>query len=140
MVEISGIPRQARENCEKIVLDIASKINVDLKPEDIEACHRISPKEDAPIIMKVVSRKTISSLLSKGAKTNAEKISIAYLGFELPTQSGSTNDGKIFINESLTLRNKNLLRLSKIKKRELDFKFDWSRNGIIFLKKTRTPK
>lgn len=134
MVEVSGIPRQPRENCEEIILNIASKINVDLKPEDIEACHRISPKPDAPIITKVVSRKTSASLLSKIAKTNAKKITIADLGYEMPAPSANST-GRVYINESLTSRNKNLLRLSKIKKRELDFKFVWSRNGAVFMRK-----
>eukprot|EP00794_Sanderia_malayensis_P020693 gene20693-22730_t len=134
MVEVGGIPRQPRENCEEIILKIASKINVDLKPEDIEACHRISPKPDAPIIVKVISRKTSVSLMSKTAKANAKKITIADLGYEMPAPSANST-GKVYINESLTGINKNLLRLSKIKKRELDFKFVWSRNGAVFMRR-----
>eukprot|EP00794_Sanderia_malayensis_P002485 gene2485-2860_t len=138
MVEISGIPRQAKENCEGIVLNLASKINIDLKAEDIDACHRISAKPDAPIIAKFGSRKKCALMLSKQAKSYAKKCKIADLGFEMPPQSRSTpNDisGKVFINESLTSRNKNLLRLAKIKKRELDYKFVWTRNGTVFLRK-----
>eukprot|EP00794_Sanderia_malayensis_P003973 gene3973-4522_t len=116
------------------MVEIASKINVDLKPEDIEACHRISPKPDAPIIVKVISRKTSVSLMSKAAKANAKKITIADLGYEMPAPSANST-GKVYINESLTSVNKNLLWLSKIKKRELDFKFVWSRNGAVFMRR-----
>ena len=35
MVEVSGIPRQARENCGDIVLKLAAKINVELKAKEI---------------------------------------------------------------------------------------------------------
>ena len=140
MVEVSGIPRRAKENCEELVLELASKIGVELKAENIEACHRISPKQDAPIIVKVVSRKDASSLLSKTAKSNARRISIADLVFEVPatlSQNPTTNvsSGKVFVNESLTSRNKNLLRVAKTKKRELDYKFLWLRNGTIYMRR-----
>ena len=138
MVETSGIPRQTRENCEELVLKLASKINIDLKEEEIEACHRTSSKPDAPIIVKLGSRKKSALMLSKQAKSNAKKCSIADLGFKMPPHSHSTPkdvSGKVFINESLTSRNKNLLRLTKLKKRELNFKFVWTRNGTVFVRK-----
>ena len=53
MVEISGIPRQTWKNCEEIILKLTSKINIDVKEEKIEACHRISLKPDALIIHHV---------------------------------------------------------------------------------------
>eukprot|EP00794_Sanderia_malayensis_P001609 gene1609-1780_t len=83
MVEISGIPRQARENCEGIVLNFASKINIDLKAEDIDACHRISGKPDAPIIAKLGSRKKCAIILSKQAKSYPKKCKIADLGLAM---------------------------------------------------------
>ena len=41
----------------------------------------------------------------------------------------------IFINEHLTAFNKNLFRLAKVKKDELQYKFLWTRGGKIFLRK-----
>ena len=128
MVEVGGIPRKARENCEKIRLGLASKIRVDLKTEDIDACHRIPPKQDAPITVKLHSRKKSLAMLSKQAKVNSKKCRTADLGFAMPTQDPNSTNGasvKVYINECFTSRNKNILRLAKIKKRELDFKFVW---------------
>ncbi len=56
MVEVIGIPRRAKENCKELVLELPSKIDVELKAENIEAYHRILPKQDVPIMVKVVSR------------------------------------------------------------------------------------
>ena len=42
MPEFGGIPRNDKENCEQIVLNIAGKIDIPLQEDDIEACHRIS--------------------------------------------------------------------------------------------------
>eukprot|EP00794_Sanderia_malayensis_P020922 gene20922-22977_t len=35
---------------------------------------------------------------------------------------------------------KNLLRLTKIKKRELDYKFVWTRNGSIYIQKNESAR
>ena len=42
MLEFCGIPRDDKENCEQIVLNIAGKIDIPLQEDNIEACHRIS--------------------------------------------------------------------------------------------------
>ena len=73
--------------------------------------------------------------MSKESKTKAKKLRTTDLGFALQSDSTNPNQGKIYINESLTSRIKNLLRLTKIKKQEMNFKFIWTRNGSIFLRK-----
>ncbi len=135
MLEIGGIPRNNGENCEEIVIELAKKLNVNLASSEIEACHWISPKENASIIAKFQSRKTREALLSKEAKSLNRKLKISDLGYQMAGGSGSDNNGKIFINESLTSPNKNLLRLTKIKKRDLDYKLVWTRNGVVFARK-----
>eukprot|EP00794_Sanderia_malayensis_P018345 gene18346-20188_t len=102
MAEISGIPRLHKE------------------PEDVEACPRISLKPDAPIIVKYASRKTSTGMHSKQSKAGCRKMSTSDLGFHPSSPSSPTAD-KIFINESLTSRNNNLLRLAKIKKQKCNF-------------------
>ncbi len=64
MLEIGGIPRETQENCEDPVIAVAQKVGVTLNSQDIEACHCTSPKSDAPIIMKVVSRKKKETIFS----------------------------------------------------------------------------
>ena len=57
MLEFGGIPRDNKENSEEIVLNIAEKIDIPLKEDNIQACHRISRRPDAPKIVKFKSRK-----------------------------------------------------------------------------------
>ena len=73
--------------------------------------------------------------MSKESKTKAKKLRTTDLGYDLQPDPNNPNIGKIFINESLTSRLKNLLRLTKIKKQEMNIKFIWTRNGSIFLRK-----
>eukprot|EP00794_Sanderia_malayensis_P008430 gene8430-biopygen6746 len=80
MLEFGGIPRQKEENCEDIVTKIAEKLHVDLVPSDIEACHRISPKENAAIIAKFNSRKIKEALMSKDAKQLGRSSEFRMLG------------------------------------------------------------
>ena len=135
MLEFGGIPRDDKENCEVIVLNIAEKIDIPLKEDDIEACHRISRRPDAPIIVKFKSRKKKEQFMSKESKTKAKKLRTTDLGYDLQPDPNNPNIGKTFINESLSSRLKNLLRLTKIKKQEMNIKFIWTRNGSIFLRK-----
>ena len=134
MIEISGIPRSQNENCEALIIEVGKKIGVEIEEKDIEVSHRNSAKQDAAIITKFASRKVSDKFLEKNAKIKAKKLKAADLGFEQQSDAGR----RLFINESLTQRNKNLLRLTKLKKNELDYKFVWTRNGNIFVRKNET--
>ena len=46
----------------------------------------------------------------------------------------------IYINEHLTSLNKQLFRDAKAKKRTLGYKYLWTRNGKIFIRKTDTSQ
>ena len=133
MIEIFGIPKLQHENCEEIIVKLADKINVHLERSEIEACHRISAKEDAAIIVKLESRKLRERMMAREAKQILRNIKASDIGFEEVSN-------KIFINESLTKRNKNLLRLAKIKKRDLNFKFVWTKNGSILMRKNESAR
>eukprot|EP00794_Sanderia_malayensis_P001027 gene1027-350_t len=132
MVEVSGIPRLQNENCEALMIEIGKKIGIEIKHDDIEVSHRNSRKEDAVVITKFTSKKICDLFSKKEVKNQVKKLKAIDLGF---TES---SDQRLFINESLTQRNKNLLHLTKIKKRELEFKFVWTRNGNIFIRKNES--
>ena len=53
-LEIVGIPESIREN-EGAVLKIANALNVQVKPEDIDICHRVKRKKSCPIIVRFVN-------------------------------------------------------------------------------------
>lgn len=92
MITIKGIPRNKDEDTDKIVVDVASLIGVNLSKKQIDVSHRNTQEEDAHIIVKFDSRRSKEAFWS--ARRNVYDKSISNLGFR--------GDGKIFINESLT--------------------------------------
>ena len=72
-------------------------------------------------------------MMAREAKQILRNIKASDIGFEEVSN-------KIFINKSLTKRNKNLLRLAKIKKRDVNFKFVWTKNGSILMRKNESAR
>ena len=103
---------------------------VPLTEDDIQACHRTSTKDTAPIIVKFKHRPDRNQLME--ARKKSKDITKVDLGFELKDANGK---GKIFINESLTHRNKVLFRKAREKKVELNFEYVWTHNSKIFIRK-----
>ena len=95
IVEISGVPKQIWENCQELVLNLGSKIKVDLKSEDINACHMISSNSDALKIVKLGSRKKFSEYVH--AKFNVNKCNLV-LFFRMCAVSQWYLQNKIEIN------------------------------------------
>ena len=95
MLDIINIPKVEGQCTDNIVIKIGETINVDLKPEDIDASHRLSNLQNAGIIVKFVSRKKRDEFLEKAkeAKLTTKKLEI-----------GDDNT-KIYVNESLTKYN-----------------------------------
>jgi len=53
-LEIHGIPEEEDEDVGQIILQVATKIDPDVREEDIDFCHRLNKKEGKPrpIIVK----------------------------------------------------------------------------------------
>ena len=103
-------------------------LNIQIDSKDIQACHRMGKKQDALIICKFLNRKTATAILR--AKNHTIK---SFKGEKLGLKEHP--DCKIYINESLTKRNKELFYKFRMKKQEQNWKFVWSRNGIIYARK-----
>ena len=96
-IEVSGVPLQRDEDAEQSIINIGKVIGIDVDREDIQACHRINSKPNAAIICKFVNRKLKEAFMKN--KRENEK-----LGFSSGSNSGGSL--KLFLNESLTRRNK----------------------------------
>ena len=57
-LEIEGIPENIC-NDKEAVLKVAQVLNVNVKREDFDICHRIKPKKSNPIIVRFISHKVI---------------------------------------------------------------------------------
>ena len=102
-VEICGIPDSVEnKNLEKTVVKIAEIIGVDVKSNDIEACHRLAKRrnEGGPkrTIVRFVNRKNCESLLRNKKKLNYDetKNKLNHIGIR----------NNLFINSNLSPYNK----------------------------------
>ena len=90
-VEVLGIPSNVSHEClEDKVISIFGSIGCDISKDGIEACHRISKKNDS-VIIKFSKRKVCQSILS--AKRHLRNLDTNKV--DLPENT------KIFVNESL---------------------------------------
>ncbi|XP_063838181.1 uncharacterized protein LOC135087314 [Ostrinia nubilalis] len=133
-LEITNIPEKRGENLASMLEDIATLVKETIHKHDIVAIHRVphaSPASQRPknIIVKFTSRLKRDSLISavrlhKGITT--EQLNI----------SGPPH--KVFINEHLTLRNKNLFRQAREAAKQHSFRFVWVKHGSILVRRSET--
>lgn len=137
-LEIRGIPLPSTptdlDQTDEVVLQIAEKIGVPMQKSDISISHRIpsrkqSTDEGIPIppaiIVKFVKREIRENLYR--ARKNLKSISTVDLGYSVAN--------KIYVNESLTEKNKEIFKLCLKCKRDFSYKFLWTNAGRIFLRK-----
>ena len=134
-LELQGVPVRKDEDVTQITLDLISKLDVDIKEEDISIAHRLPVKQrygrtrltksvnHPTIIVRLVSRQIRNEIFDK--RFNAKMIE------DFPVEGME----KLFINENLTQRRKRLFWLSKQKAKELEYKYFWTQNGQIFVRK-----
>ena len=130
-VEISGVPPQDGEDVEAITIAIGKEIGVDVGKNDITACHRIKKAKGDPIIIaKFLNRKKKEEFLAKRRNLKAKTLGSLKL-----TDDEAKKNGKIYLNESLTRINRELFRFARLKCSENGWKFAWTKNGVVSVKK-----
>ena len=98
-LEIHGIPEEAYETTEEVVLKLANALNVPVNPQDIEISHKLGRKGAKPIIVKFVSHKVKTNLYK--ARTKLKNVSFSSL-FPASTAVIRVASGKIYLFENLT--------------------------------------
>ena len=131
-VEINGIPASRDENTNNIVMKVGELIGVQVDEDDISISHRLpvssnykGDRSNPSIIVKFVRRDLKEEFYS--SRKDLKNFSTEDLGYS------TTNN--IYVNESLTEKNKELFRESLKAKKSLNYKFIWTSNGRIYLRK-----
>lgn len=127
-IQIDGIPKKNDEKLKEIVQTIGSKIDVNIKESDIDAIHRIptrSTTNPEPIVVQFVTRQMKETMMVK-AKTT--RISTNDINTQYPNKP-------VYINDHLTKYRKQIMFEVRRLKNEKNYKFLWSRNGKIFIRK-----
>lgn len=134
-VEITGIPENKQEDAVAIVQKLCEHIGVSVAPTDVEFAHRVQPRREAsaararPIIARFRHRVLKDKIIVAARKHRDLNTRDMRIGGE---------SSKIYINEHLTKDNKMLLKLCKQKGKELNYKFIWTKNCRIFVRKNET--
>jgi len=129
-LEIVGIPESIREN-EGTVLKIANALDVQVKPDNIDICHRVKRKKSSPIIVRFVSHKVKSSLYKQ--RVRLRNVQFADI-FPDATAADRVQASKIFINENLTAFRIELVGKANARKEELSLLGVWTIDGKVFVK------
>ena len=133
-LEIRGIAADLHyeEDTNDIVVKVAVLMGVEIDGQDISVSHRLpKPKhsDSPPTIIAKFVRRDVRDQVYKSRKNLKDK-STKDIDHNLP-------DSKIFVTESLTKRNRELFNKAMTIKRSLDYKFIWTSNGKISLRKDR---
>ena len=95
------------------MLKIAQVLNVDVKVEDIDFCHRVKRKNSNPIIARFVSHKVKRALYKNRVRMKTVKFSELFPNASAPARVPSE---RIFINENLTTSRRRLVKKATDKK------------------------
>lgn len=126
-IVITGIPCQNRENLVELVNSICKAVGFQ-SSNDIENCFRIPSKgkrlADTPIIVKFWSMNVKHCFMEGYYKK--QNLNLQDIGF-------NTAQRRIFINESLTPKNREIFAIAQRMKRERKISLARTRSGLVFI-------
>lgn len=131
-IEVVGTKAKTAEECKKITTALAKDMGIALEMNDISTSHPLptSKGKANKFIVKFSRREVKDKFYSNRQKVAGRKPS------SLPTvKSVTQSDEKIFISESLTPLRKKLFGSANTARKSLRWKFIWTNNGRIYLKK-----
>lgn len=134
-VEIRGIPTSPdpkTEDTNTIVKEVGKLMGIDVHDSDISTSHRMpqskrykGKKPGPPAIIAKFVRRDVKDKYY-GARAKLRRASTQSLGY--------AEGNNIYISESLTVSNRELLNQCLKARRDLDFDYLWTRNGKILMR------
>lgn len=130
-IEIKGVPVVPGESLSELIATIGNVINEHVTDDDLEIYHRVPTKDSSGgnIVVQFLSRSKRDAFLEKAKK---KRLSTADLGQEAALP--------IYVNEHLCPSLKKLLGMTIAKKKEHNWRFCWTKNGKIFVRKAESTR
>lgn len=134
-IEVRGIPHETTENLEDILSKVGGALGEPIQKDDVEICHRVPTRNTAEdcteqnIVVTFSRRAKRDAILEKARKTRLTADDIGY-----------TTKNPVYINEHLCPQVKKLLGMTIAKKKELGWRFAWSRDGKVFARQIENSK
>ncbi|XP_063631341.1 uncharacterized protein LOC134802636 [Cydia splendana] len=136
-IEITGVTESNGENLQQLVSTICVKLGVELDPRDVDDVRRVGQRgggaggleRPRPVVLTLTRRAPRDQIL-RAAKVRRGLTTDA---LEIPG-----NSRRVYINEHLTKNNRILFSKARARGAELKFKFVWTSNGSIYMRRTET--
>lgn len=132
-LEIVGMPESKEENLNEILIKLAKEIGITLLDNDITYINRITPRVKVPgrnrvIVARMKNRLQKDNIISSARKARLTTKSLGLGGEPKP----------IYVNEQLSVHNKQILKMAKDAAKVKNYQFTWSKNGRIYVRKNDT--
>ena len=135
-IVISGIRDDVSgDDLEDTVTSIMEDVDVIVQNGDTEACHRIGRSDQKTSSKKTIVR-FINHKYSKKALLNRKKL----ININSEMKCNFSWNNKIFINKNLTRANESIPFCDRKLKRNSKIHYCFTRDGIVFIKKTEKSK
>ena len=126
-LEIHGIPEKTEENLAEQVITLGNALNVTIRHDDIDICHRLFTGRNAskprPIIVRFKSYRTKKELYGVRKSLKNQNVSHIFQGA-----------GIVYINENLTRMRRQLFAKVWKRKKSEQWHSAWTIDGKIFVK------
>lgn len=139
-LEITGIPVVPNDNPTLLVKEMSEIMGVNLDVNDISIAHRLPPTKKVKdrLIVKFTRRQKRDEIYSKRKNLKTKRTKDLPSVVREPESTVVSHKAQIHVNESLTPYRKRLLGRILQFKRDHNYKFIWTINGKILLKKTES--
>ena len=122
---ITVIPETPRENLATVITSLAEKIDLTIAQNDICSVYRTESKN----ICAKFNSELVRDKFYKGRRLLHTK--------QITTKSlGMQTDGRIYVNEVLDDKQREIFYQARVKRKELHYKFIWTFHGVVYVKKT----
>lgn len=142
-IELQNVPENRSENLISLITQLGRITNYEINDSDVLHCSRIAKldaasKRPRSIIVKFTTPRFRDSCLAAVMKFNRanknNKLNSSHLGI------ATDKPQPIYVMEHLSAANKAIHAATRIHAKELGFKYVWTRNGRIFMRKDDTTQ
>lgn len=138
-IEIQGIPEKQNENLKTVIHEIGNYINYSIASEKIEYVHRVQLNKNSNnkiknIIVRFNNRNEKENFLAAAKQKRMRKENGS------PRMEIKGISDNFYINEHLTLENKILFKQTRSVAKEKHYKYTWTKNGMVFIRKDDTSR
>lgn len=136
-LEIQGIPvpkDDKHEDTNAIVIKLGKLMGLDLNEDDISTSHRLPANKKSKTHPKIIAKFVRRDVREKfyRARTKLKTFTTKDLDYSM--------ENPIYINESLTEKNKELFRDCLKAKKDLNYSFIWTNYGKIYMRKSASSE